>query len=542
MIKKIICYTFLLCIGFFLYSQETPMQDEHNILPEEFLKLLGQEEEILDEYQKEMTVSINSLILNLNPHTSSFLDEAQILNSLYEGLFSYNYSTAEPDKGLINEYKTSRDKKYWIFSLRTDAKFSDGSAITSQVIKDAWLDLISNPEANYASFLDIIKGARNYRLGTGTREQVAIFANDDYTFSLELESPISHLPGILCHHAFAAVTKEQDKYSGPYKLTHISDSEIILEKNEYYYDVKNVRIPKIKIIGGEDTDEISMLFNTGKIQWIAGTHKASQILDKNAIKLERIFGITYYFFKTDNSPYLTEKVRQAILDATPWEQLRYGSIFPATTYVFPLSGYKQPSPLDFTDYAYANNLMKEAKKELGLKETDVIDLTFVIPQGTEIYQSAQMLKNAWAHVGVNLNIEVSKYQNYFTSIQEQKTDLVIYTWIGDFADPIAFLELFRSDSTMNDSHWKNTEFDQFLDKANLTMDKQERFDYLSKAEDILLSSAMVLPVCFSIDMHTVNTNELGGWANNPLNIHPFKAMYFKKNESSYNFGIVAKNY
>ena len=535
MIKRLLSILFLLNTAAFLYSQNLegiPTEDQ-----EDFYNQLFQKDAV--EEQKPFYVNFFTLQLDLNPHTSGYLAEAQVLNSLYEGLFTYNPITAEPDYAIAREFKTSRDKLYWTFTLRDDAKFSDGTPVTSEHVKKSWIMLLSNPDANYSSFLDVIKGAKEFRTGLGSAEDVAIYVKDKHTLSIELVNPMAHLPQILCHHAFAVIDTEKENYSGPYYISKRTEKELVLKKNQYYYDAASVYLPQIVITANHDLEEVTALFNEGKLHWIDSEYDSKKLLNKDAIKLEKIFGTTYYFFREGNSPYLTEKVRQSLMDATPWEQLRYGSIFPAGTLILPLAGYISPAPLDFTDFDHAKNLMKAAKEELGLNESDIITLTAIIPEGEVIYQQTVLLKNAWARVGVNLNIRISKNHLFMGNVKNTKGDLFIYTWIGDFSDPMAFLELFRGDSNMNETNWKNEKFDELLNKANLSMNKFERYEFLSQAEDILLTSGMIIPVNFSIGMATVNTNEIGGWTSNPLNIHPFKSLYFKKQDSAFKHGIVA---
>jgi len=487
---------------------------------------------------EELSVIFSTSELNLNPHTSSNLDESQILDSLYEGLFSLNHISNEVDFALATDYMISRNQLHWTFIIREDAMFSDGTKITSNDVKESWLNLIATPGAYYSSTFDIIKGAKEYRLNKGKREDVAIFAKDEKTLSLELNSPISYLPKILTHHAFSVFPSEQEKYSGPYILKSFTKENIILEKNGFYHSAENVQIPKIKISFSTDSDLNTYLFNIGKVHWITGHCDTKKILLRNSIKIDGIYGTFFYFFKLKN-PILTEKLRVALMDATPWTDLRKGSLFPATTLIPVEKNYPQPAPLYYTDYDRANLLIKDAKKELGLKETDKIELTIAIPEDTSYHTSANILKKAWEKIGVNLNIKVVK-GSYYSQISKIETDLIVYTWIGDFIDPCAFLDLFRSDSTLNESNWKNKEFDLLLDKANSTKNQIERLTILSNAEDILLSSGMIIPISHSITLNIVDTTELGGWTSNIRDIHPFKFMYFKEPKSNYSHGIIVK--
>ena len=98
---------------------------------------------------------------NLDPHTANYSSEAQILTGLYEGLFSHDPFSLEPVPALVADYKVSRDKLRWTFTLKEGARFSNGEEITAQTIKDSWLNLL-NPatEAPFASSIHGIFQAR----------------------------------------------------------------------------------------------------------------------------------------------------------------------------------------------------------------------------------------------------------------------------------------------------------------------------------------------------------------------------------------------
>lgn len=512
-LKKILCTVLTCSTVFFLHAQT--------------------------ETQKELTVVMQRGNLDLNPHTSAYTDEAQILNSLYEGLFTYNPVTSDPENALVESYTTSRDMLVYNFKLKENSFFSNGNKITADDIKNSWLALLRTPGAYYASFLDIVKGAKAYRHGKGNAEDVAISTKGEYILRVELESPASHFPKILCLHAFAAVDLKDGSFSGPYVIENISPEKIVLTKNEYYRENCLLNIPKVNILFSSDKDENAVLFNSGAAQWIMADCEVKAILDKESVLFEPLFGTYYFFFKLNNKN-LTEKVRLALLEATPWEELRKGSLCPASTLIYPLPGYSRPAPLNYTDPDHARTIISEAKKELGLKEEDIIELTFEIPEGDSIYEAATILKYAWGEIGVRLNIKVNPNPAYISEISKLDSDLFIYTWIGDFSDPAAFLELFRSDSSLNETHWSNKDFDALLDKANRTKKNSDRLEILSEAEDILLSSGVIIPLTHSIDLNVVNKNEIGGYFTNALGLHPFKHMYFNQPKSQFEYGKVAK--
>ena len=54
-----------------------------------------------------------------------------------------------------------------------------------------------------------------------------------------------------------------------------------------------------------------------------------------------------------------------------------------------------------------------------------------------------------------------------------------------------------------------------------------RWATLSEAEKLLLDRAALLPIFHSPALNIIDTNEIGGWFPNALDIHPFKYLYFK---------------
>ena len=210
-----------------------------------------------------LTVTAPVHSYNLNPHTASYNSEAQILSGIFEGLFSYDPVTLEPQYAIAVSYKISRDSKRWTFTLREDAFFSDGTPVTAESVKKSWLKLLRTPGAPYASLFDIIKGASDFRTGNGIEENVAIYDLDEHTLSIHLTTPASHLPRLLCMASFAVTGTEENVYSGPFVLSEINENQAVLEKNEHYYDKENTKLDRITFRFCDDADENAFAFNTG---------------------------------------------------------------------------------------------------------------------------------------------------------------------------------------------------------------------------------------------------------------------------------------
>ncbi len=472
----------------------------------------------------------------LNPQITAYSSDAQILNGLYEGLFSYNPVTLEAEYAIASNVRVSRDKKRWTINLRQTAKYSNGESITASCVRDSWLRLLKSPQAPYASLLDIIWNAAEFRNGACTADQVGIYVTGDYTLSVRLVSPANYLPKVLCHSAFSVVHNNADVYSGPYLLAEQSENAYVLKKNPYYWDVQNVKLEEITFLQSEDEKENSFLFNTGKADWVTSSVVADTVINKDALLLRGVFGTAYYFFKDSSrkparkgefSPWDYPEFRNAVLEAIPWDALRENAAIPATTFVYPLNGYNAPEGFDYTDENEACLMMDAARSKYSRPADEVFTLNFEVSEFTLSEEKKEAMKAALLPLGVELLIRELPSYFYLSNVPSSNADMFAYTWIGDFADPLAFLELFRGSSSLNDSGWHNEDYDKLLDSASIVAD-YERYTLLAQAEKILLDSGMVIPVYHPVSFNLINLEEVGGWSVNAFDIHPLKYLYRKE--------------
>jgi len=466
---------------------------------------------------------------NLDPQQASYSSEAQILTGLYEGLFSYDPYTLAPIPAIAQSYKVSRNKLRWTFYLREDAKFSNGESITAQTIKDSWITLLNRKDAPFVSLFDCIKGAYEYRTGKISEENIGITVQDTYRIAITLNTPTEHLLNILCHHPFVAVHPDKNVYSGPFVLESYENNVLNLVKNPNYYDKENVKLNKIKIIQSNDSKENSHLFNIGKVDWILNNADIPTLIDHEKIKISAEFATEYLFFKSDKFPWNQSGFRNALLAATPWQELRSQAFVPAETFIYPIKDYTSPAGLNDYDLEEAKLLLQEAKQNAGLKDSDKIEISIAITDSQYMTTIANLLKNSWEQLDVSVEINKTTDSKYIQLIKDSDADLFHFTWIGDFADPLAFLELFRSDSTINESMWKNEQYNQLLKEAAIYTGT-DRLKLLSQAEDILLSEGVIIPISHPVTLNVIDTNIVKGWYTNPLDIHPFKHLLKQKEE------------
>ena len=191
----------------------------------------------------------------LNPQSYSG-NERALLTQLFEGL------TELKTEGVrlvsVVDIEHSNDYKEWTFTLRDDLKWSDGEKITANTYLDSWLDTLENSKSDEIYRLFIIKGAEDYYNKKSDRASVGLKVQDNKLI-VNLNNPIKNFDEWVSNPIFYPIRKENrdlnlDKkiVNGAFKVSSFTNDEIILERNENYWDNVNTKLKEIKISLVED--------------------------------------------------------------------------------------------------------------------------------------------------------------------------------------------------------------------------------------------------------------------------------------------------
>ncbi len=485
--------------------------------------------------REDLTVAFSAGPLELDPRKSYSADEAQLFTALYEGLFSYNPLSLQPVPAAAARWTLSEDKRVWTFTLREGLRYWNGAALKAEHFRDAWLSLIDpGRESPYSSLFDLISGARDYRLGRNADpESVGIAAPDDKTLIIKLTEPAAFFSSMLCHHSFSPVHPDMlavEDWSagalisnGPYYILERRPDRLILARNELYWDSKRVAFKRLTIRFAQDGAEAASLWDSGEARWVAGEIDLDALRDTGGISVNAMFATHYYFIRSAAAPWNDKRVRRALSLALPWEEIRKDHYLPATTLIFPIPGYPKIEGVGPTDVAGAQALLAEAgyPEGVGMPET-VLRIT-PAPEAARI---AGLMAQAWKEqLRIPVRIEVVPYDDYFDSLKKDGYTVGSTTWIGDFADPYTFLQMWLRDSNLNDAGYDDGAYEALIEKS-MAQEGEERWQTLSEAEKLLLDEGTVLPISYTPAVNIIDLNELDGWYPNPLDIHPFKYLIY----------------
>jgi len=477
------------------------------------------------------TVNFSPSRISWNPHFAYTTMEAQIFTALYEGLVSFHPASLRPVPGAAESWEISDDQTVITFTLRDGLTWSNGEKITAADFRDSWLILLS-PErrSEYASLLDDITGAREYRSGNASINDVGVNVISARVLEVHLKQPSPQFLSILCHYSFVPVHRDfrnvkdwsahrSVPVNGPFIIKARNSEQLLLDVNPRYWDSDSIALEGLNLKFEDDADVVMRDFNRFAIDWVISGMDASQLSIPEALNIGPQFSTTYYYFSNRLDVWANPDIRRALALLVPWEQIKENLLLPASSLVPPIPNY----PLADPGYPPVNERIEKAMELLakaGYPEGKGLPNP-VIRVASEDPVALAMQRVWREHCGLDAIIEIVEFPDYYDSVKSGGYDLAKLTWTGDYADPFTFLGMWDSRSSFNEAGYNNPDFDNILDNS-ATLDYQARLERLRDAEIILLASCQVLPIEHFPAVNIIDRRFVGGWYPNALDIHPFK--------------------
>ena len=505
---------------------------------------------------EEFVVAFNVLNLQLDPHHSIYSAEAQIFTAVYEGLFAYDPNSLDPVKAACRSYSRSQDGKTYTFYIRDDANWSDGSPLLSRDFRDAWLRALDpKTRADYGEFFDVIAGGHDYRSGkSADPSSVGISVIADKILQVKLESKADYFTRLLCHHSFSPIHPSMltakdwraalpFPVDGPYTIKSFDSSGLLMVRNEKYWDAASVKIPRIRAIFTDDEADATRRFDDGTIHWLAGPMDFKALLAEGSIQVGLMFSTHYWFFDCGRNPWNDRDLRRALALLLPWDDLRSKDKYlaPAKTLVLPFASYQSAKGIVAADQEEAMRLLEKSGHKNG---AGLPPMVLLVPEGgDDAIRVTTLIKDAWDKLpDLTVELKTVPAASYFSVVRSGPEaggwTLASTSWIGDFSDPLAFLQMWAADSNLNDASLADPEYDRLLASA-AAKSGTERLDALGLAETRLLSGAAVLPMYHSLAANVVDPDFVTGWYSNALDIHPFKYLAFGERRLRSNVAVLS---
>ncbi|MBR0575561.1 peptide ABC transporter substrate-binding protein [Proteiniclasticum sp. BAD-10] len=465
---------------------------------------------------------------SLDPALAQGTHESWVLQHIFQGLMDYAEDGTIVN-GVAESYELADDNVTYTFKLRKDAKWSNGDPVTAEDFEFAWKRAL-DPElaADYAYQLYYLKGGQAYNEGKGSKDDVGVKAIDAQTLEVVLEVPTGYFLELTAFYTYYPVNKKvveanadwaKDAKShvsnGAFKLTTWEhNSKIVIEKNTSFFDAAKVKLDAIEFAILEDENTAWQKYSGGEFDFLATVPAAvtNQLLtDKSAeITIGGQVGTYYYNLNSKEAPFDNVKVRKALalsIDRqTIVSKITMGGQIPAEG-VTPFGMVDENGDeyrdgvgkLVTYDVTEAKKLFTEGLAEAGMTLEQFNAKNFVLLYNTsEAHQKiAQAVQEMWrTSLGIEIKLENVDFQVKLDREKAGDYDISRAGWIGDYMDPMTFLDLWYSTSSFNDAKYNNPEYDALVDEAKNSVDPKVRFNAMREAEAILMADMPVIPVYF----------------------------------------------
>ena len=205
---------------------------------------------------------------SLDPGRYALGDDASYLVNLYAGLVTYRpdeqgamHVTADLCRALPEPEAGQDGKPVYTFALRSDLKWSDGSALTAQDFVYSWNRAAFDPQTPerelFACIDGFADGTLNVTASEDGKQLTVVLEKATPRFLERLTNPVFFpVQAAACAKPAWDLTPFLSVTSGAYRLTAFSDAGMTLEKNPDYWDAEHTVLSRLQFDFSDDPDSI----------------------------------------------------------------------------------------------------------------------------------------------------------------------------------------------------------------------------------------------------------------------------------------------
>jgi len=481
----------------------------------------------------------------LDPHQARGVPAANIIRDMYEGLISIS-PDGETEPGDAESWTVSDDQLTYTFTLRDNARWSDGSPVTaSDYVYSLRRAVAPDTASPYAELHLPIVHAREIINGKADPDTLGVKAIDEHTLEIRLNAPTPYFIGTLAHpSSFPVKRSAVERYgnaftqpgnavtNGAYTMTSWRvNSMIALTRNSKYWDNANTAIERVEFYPIADANSELSRYQAGELDW-AGVIPPSRLETvKMAIPSQfhavPTLGVYYYGLNLRNPPFKdAPKLRQALSMAidrqvivdkiTRGEEVPAYSWIPSVVEGYDSAQFEWTKLSDDKREAQAKRLYAEAG--YSAEKPLQVEIRYNSNEGNK--KIASVISAMWRGVlGADVTLRNEEWKVYLDSVRQgADTQAFRMAWIGDYNDPNTFFELMNSGFGLNATGYHSAEYDRLQEQSAHMPDGSERNETMHAAEAQLLADSPVIPIYFYTSKYLIKPY-VSGFEGNPLDIY-----------------------
>ncbi|MBB5190080.1 oligopeptide transport system substrate-binding protein [Silvimonas terrae] len=458
-------------------------------------------------------------------------------SDLFEGL-TRNGADGSIQPGVAESWKQT-DPRTWVFKLRKDARFSDGSPISADDFVYSWQRTVDpKTGSKYTILHEFILNAKDIVNGKKQPKELGVKALDKYTLEVKTTDVVPFFPGLAAMGNMAPLKKDAIEKNGKdwvkpgkmvsngaYMLSEwVPNNRVVLVKNPNYWNAKSVVVTKVTYNPVESDDTALKMYKSGEMDWTdeipTGIYASLKSQFGNELRNTPWLGVYYFNLNNKLPEFQDKRVRQAlsmVIDRDILTQKVTGngetpaySLFVKGTIAGTPTTYAWTKEPMAQRVAEAKKLLSDAgygpgKKPLNLK------ITY---NTNEMHKKISLfLASEWkTKLGLATSMENQEFKVFVKTRHDGAYQLARNAWIADYNDATTFLDLVRCGSAQNDTFYCSKTVDGLIAEGNQQTDSAKRTAAYSKAMETAMEDYAVIPM-FQYSKARLVKSYVGGYTN-----------------------------
>ena len=496
---------------------------------------------------------------SLDPQAGQGVPEHHIVMGLIEGLVACHPTDQSKEvPGMAERWEHNDDYSAWTFHIGENRKWSNGDPVTAQDFVFSYKRILTPAfGAQFVDHLFVMKGAEDYFKEKITDfDQVGVKALDDHTLRIELVGPTPYLLSLLQHYSwfpvhpktilkFGTISDRDTKWTlpenyvgnGPFKLKGWKRNDVIeMIRNPLYWDTATVKLNGINFYLIENQGTEDRAFQAGQLHKTYGLQ-----LDKvpyyrlnrpEYLRIDPYEGIYFYRLNVGRKPLDKPKVRMALNLAVDREaivkNITRQNEQPATGFIPPgMENYQTLKVMTYNP-GKARQLLTEA----GYPGGQGFPKFNILINTREVHRTvAETIQQMWKEeLNVNVGIESQGWKVWLDTQNNMNYDIACFGWIGDFIDPVTFLDMWTTGNGSNNTHYGDPKYDELIHQAARTGEVKVRLDLLHQAEELFLSKPPVMLIYWYTRGYLMQPS-VKNWHSLALDNHNYKFIDLEPTEA-----------
>ncbi|MGC0805741.1 peptide ABC transporter substrate-binding protein [Pantoea agglomerans] len=470
--------------------------------------------------QQQIVRHIKDEPASLDPLKAVGLPEIQVIRDLFEGLTNQD-AQGKIVPGVAQSWSSS-DNKTWIFTLRNNARWSNGDPVTAQDFVYSWQRLVDPKNSSAFAWFAGLSGIQNAAAitkGEMTPDKLGVVAQSKNQLKVTLDRPVPWFPALVANVALFPVpqkiiAQQGDSWTSPGKLVgngayqlseRVVNEKIVLTRNPHYWDDAHSVLTKVTFVPINEESSATKRYRSNDIDITESFPKNMYALLKKTLPGEVYtpdqLGTYYYAFNTQKGPTADVRVRKALswsIDRKVIAEKVLGTGEKPAWHFTPdvTAGFK-PLPT-FMQQHDQNSLNAQAKSLLaaaGYGPGKPLKLKLLYNTSESHQKIAIAVASMWKkNLGVDVTLENQEWKTYIDSRNSGNFDVIRASWVGDYNEPSTFLNLLTSGNSSNIARFNNADYDAVIAKASRETSDQVRNSDYNRAEQILAEQAPIAPI------------------------------------------------